>query len=296
MPTRPRKPKALKPSAGGVPAGVPTAVHEITSPSRSIKRSVELILWGRAAGRCEFDGCNKPLWKSSVTQEPVNIAEKAHVYAFSPGGPRGHQGLSDKELNTVGNLMLVCGECHVKIDHDPTKYTAASLLGMKTRHERRIEIVTGIHPSRRSHVLLYGANIGEHSSPLVHHETASAMFPNRYPAEATPISLGTVDSSSHDRNDEYWGHEAAHLRTRFDQRVRERVARGDIDHLSVFALAPQPLLVLLGTLLGDIIPADVYQRHREPPTWAWPPAAATPPFDSSRTCHDRSVLPLSSWR
>jgi hypothetical protein len=57
------------------------------------------------------------------------------------------------------------------------------------------------------------------------------------------------------------------------------LAAGEIEHLSVFALAPQPLLVLLGTLLGDIIPSDVYQRHREPQTWEWPPNALTQTFE-----------------
>ncbi|MEZ6235522.1 MAG: SAVED domain-containing protein, partial [Phycisphaerales bacterium] len=37
----------------------------------------------------------------------------------------------------------------------------------------------------------------------------------------------------------------------------------------VFALAPQPLLMLLGHLLGDLQPADVFQLHREPASWAW---------------------------
>src|SRR5262249_1139098 len=64
----------------------------------------------------------------------------------------------------------------------------------------------------------------------------------------------------------------------FEQRVRERLAEGEIEHLSVFGLAPQPLLILLGTLLGDIVPADVYQRQREPQGWAWPKSAAVEPF------------------
>src|SRR5262249_51160237 len=40
-------------------------------------------------------------------------------------------------------------------------------------------------------------------------------------------------------------------------------------HLSIFALAPQPLLMLLGFLLSDIPAAEVYQLHREPPDWKW---------------------------
>jgi SMODS-associated and fused to various effectors sensor domain len=55
-----------------------------------------------------------------------------------------------------------------------------------------------------------------------------------------------------------------------------------IGHLSVFAIAPRPLLILLGTLLGDIVPSDVYQRHREPPTWDWPPERPTPVFELRR--------------
>nr|WP_303652952.1 SAVED domain-containing protein [Paludisphaera mucosa] len=150
---------------------------------------------------------------------------------------------------------------------------------MKAGHERRIEIVTGIDPGRRSNVLFYGANVGEQGAPFDFNEAAAAMFPDRYPAEASPIALGLTDSSLQDKSPEFWGSEARHLATRFDQRVRERVSQREIDHLSVFALAPQPLLVLLGTLLGDIAPVDVYQRHREPTTWSWPTSAAPLPFE-----------------
>jgi hypothetical protein len=42
-----------------------------------------------------------------------------------------------------------------------------------------------------------------------------------------------------------------------------------VQHYSVFALAPQPLLIRLGTLLSDIYSTDVMQLHREPKTWRW---------------------------
>jgi hypothetical protein len=48
-----------------------------------------------------------------------------------------------------------------------------------------------------------------------------------------------------------------------------RVEAREIRHLSVFALAPQPLLIELGRLLGDIVAADVRQLQREPQGWAW---------------------------
>src|SRR5207248_9250242 len=34
--------------------------------------------------------------------------------------------------------------------------------------------------------------------------------------------------------------------------------------------------------LGDIVPSDVYQRHREPPTWEWPAASLAPELEVRR--------------
>ncbi|MCE9567295.1 MAG: SAVED domain-containing protein [Planctomycetes bacterium] len=256
-------------------AGSPGEPSEVT---RYISPIVTAMLWGKAGGRCEFAGCNQPLWRSPVTQEVVNIAERAHIYSFSSGGPRGNAGIVADELNGIDNLLLVCPICHLKIDRAPAggRYTIPVLHAMKARHELRIEVVTGIDPDLRSAVVLYGANIGDHNSPRLTMDAATAMFPSRYPASATPISLGTLDNPTKDRSDEFWLTEAAHLRNHFERRVRDRLALREIEHLSVFALAPQPLLVLLGTLLGDITPADVYQRQREPQTWSWPTTASTP--------------------
>jgi len=230
------------------------------------------MLWGKAAGRCEFNGCNKPLWKSSVTQEQVNIAQKAHIYAFSSDGPRGNQEIPKERLNDLDNLILVCHECHEKIDqtNDGGRYTVPLLQAWKAEHERRIELVTGIQPRKKSHILLFGANIGEQGSPLKYADTAPALFPERYPADDKPIELGMVNSASQDRDEDFWTVEATNLKRMYRQRVGERLATGKLQHLSVFALAPRPLLILLGSLLTDIPEAVVYQRHREPQTWQWP--------------------------
>jgi hypothetical protein len=248
--------------------------------SRRVAGGVQSMLWGRAAGRCEFAGCNKPLWKSAVTQEPVNIAQKAHIYAFSVKGPRGQVRFPRALLNGVDNLMLVCHECHQKIDRrrDGGRYNGPLLQQMKAAHEERIHRVTGISPSRSSHILLYGANIGDHGSPLVYDEAASALFPRRYPASDIPISLSVVNSPSTDRDAGYWSSESKNLDRAFGHAVGERVRNGDVRHLSVFALAPQPLLVLLGVLLGDITAVDVYQRRREPATWEWATKRPRTPF------------------
>ena len=253
--------------------------------TRYVPGRIQCMLWGKAGGRCEFAGCNKPLWKSSVTQESVNVAQKAHIYSFSSRGPRGNGKLAASEINNIGNLMLVCHECHQKLDasQDGGRYTAELLQQWKQAHEQRIELVTGIETHKKSHILLYGANIGKHNAPLNYDEAAPALFPLRYPASDAPIELSTLNSSFVDRDPKFWELEAENLTRKFRRCVEERLATGMLEHLSVFSLAPQPLLILLGTMLGDIVPCDVYQRHREPCTWAWPsPAAEVPAFQVKR--------------
>lgn len=256
--------------------------HDVT---RHVPVPVQCMLWGKAAGRCEFAGCNKPLWKSSVTQESVNIAQKAHIYSFSSRGPRGNENLAASAINDIGNLMLVCHECHQKLDarQDGGRYTAELLQQWKQTHEQRIELVSGIETHKKSHILLYGANIGEHNASLNYDEAAPALFPIRYPASDAAIELSTLNSSFVDRDVNFWRLEAENLTRKFRRCVGERLATGALDHLSVFSLAPQPLLILLGTMLGDIVPCDVYQRHREPCTWTWPsPTREVPVFQVRR--------------
>ena len=236
--------------------------------TRSIKREVERELWGRAAARCQFSDCNKILYKHGLTQESVNLAEKAHVYAFSEGGPRGRGDFENDQagINEVANLMLVCHDCHLAIDRDPERYPADLLRQWKADHEKRIRIATGIPPGKRSHVLLYGARIGDESSPVQVRDAYDALFPDRYPADDRPVDL-SMCMSLDDSEEAFWQAEPAHLRKQFEQRVRPILEQGDPNHVSVFALAPQPLLVLLGSLLTDKVPADVYQLSREPRTW-----------------------------
>jgi hypothetical protein len=100
-------------------------------------------------------------------------------------------------------------------------------------------------------------------------KAAEAMLPDRYPAESRPIELGMVNSAMKDRDEDYWRVESRQLCSLVQEQVKPRLAHGDVHHLSILALAPQSLLVLLGYLLSDIPAAEVYQLHREPPNWKW---------------------------
>jgi len=243
-----------------------------TEVTRHIDPTVTAMLWGRAAGRCQFHGCNKPLWKSEVTGEKINVAQRAHIYSFSDGGPRGNKGIAKKDLNNFGNLMLVCHGCHQKVDksQDGGRYKVALLQEWKQLHESRVELVTGIVRSKKTHVVLYGSNIGDANVHLNFDDAASALFPKRYPARDQPIKLDLVGNVSRDDTERFYLMEAPNLVGTFNERLRPGIRNKHIQHASIFALAPQPLLILLGTLLNDITATEVFQRHREPePTWEW---------------------------
>jgi len=245
------------------------AVKEVT---RYIKKEIERELWARSAGRCQFNGCNRLLYKSPVTQERVNISEKAHIYSFSEDGPRGWGPFKNnlKYLNDVGNLMLMCHDCHTNIDQDKdgTKYSALLLKQWKKEHEYRVVTVTGIAANQKSHVVFYGSNIGEQRSPLRPEEAIDAMFPKIYPAYENPILL-SMSSSLEDNTTIFWESESNHLKRVFNQKIQPLIESDQIKHFSLFCLAPIPLLIQLGALFTDKISVDTYQPIREPKGWHW---------------------------
>ena len=239
--------------------------------SRQIKPDVEKRLWALAAGRCEFNGCNRPVFKSPVTEEYVNISEKAHIYAFSEKGPRGHGPLKISQLNDISNLMLVCHDCHKTIDQDKQgiRYSAKLLKTWKQGHEKRIAIVTGVSPTKKSHVILYAANIADQSSNLQPAAANNALFPDWYPAEEHPILI-TMKWEGRDSDPSYWKRELDNLSKGFARKAGPLLEGPECPHFSLFALAPMPLMIQLGVLITDKIPAQTYQLHREPAqSWKW---------------------------
>lgn len=236
----------------------------------NIPERVKIRLWGQAAGRCQYEGCNKPLWRDSLTQAEFNIAYIAHIIADRPDGPRGDSELSEKLKADLSNLMLMCDEHHRYIDREDVEgHPVERLREMKRRHEDRINRLTSLMENKQSHVILYGANIGQHRAPLSFKKACQAMLPHWYPAEKPALELSWKNSPFQDHEGTYWAIERENLRRQFHDVVRPKMATGEVEHFSIFALGPQPLLMELGRLLSDIPAAEVYQLHREPPDWIW---------------------------
>lgn len=234
-----------------------------------IPEKQKLFLWARSAGRCQI--CNQPVYEDPLTFEEVNVGDHAHIIGSSSDGPRGDAILSEQLAIDPANLMLLCKTHHKKIDTAEfiQEYPPERLRELKRRHEERIEFVTSVGDENKSHVLLYGANIAQQNNPVDFSLVTRAMLPEMHPAEKTPIRIHLAGSSMTDDKAAFWVTERENLQHRFNSLVNERIIRSEITHLSVFALAPIPLLIELGTLLTDKARVEVYQLRREPQSWKW---------------------------
>ena len=86
--TRPAKTKKAPETPSTATTAAAKAPDEPTEvATRHISPAVTAILWGRAGGRCEFAGCNQPLWRSPVTQEAREVKTSQEVALFRMNGP-----------------------------------------------------------------------------------------------------------------------------------------------------------------------------------------------------------------
>lgn len=236
-----------------------------------VPQPIRYLLWGKAAGRCQYRGCNKQLYLDLHTKSQFNQAYIAHIVADSINGPRGDATLSPLLAKVISNLMLLCDTHHRLIDKvDILGHPVSLLEEMKKQHENRVELVTNIQDDMYSQVVLYGSNIGDHSYPVSLEKTEAALIPYKYPANPNAIELGWKNSSFYDHEDQFWEMEWQNLKRQVNANLLPLLASGKCRHLSVFALAPQPLLIYFGTLISDICATDVFQLQREPEqTWQW---------------------------
>lgn len=242
--------------------------------SRAVPSGVERELWARSAGRCQFRNCNRICYRSPITQAPLNISEGAHIYSFSPNGPRGRGDLGDnhEEVNGIENIMLLCRTCHKEIDHkNGVDFPAEQLLAWKRDHEARVVMLTGFKPECASHVILYGASIGAQKARVDANVARMAMFPDWFPADYDPKDL-SISVEDKDSDPDFWRVQSGNLEKAFARKIVPLLEDSGIRHFSVFGIAPMPLLAKLGSLLTQLPNVRVYQLHREPgQSWKWQP-------------------------
>jgi hypothetical protein len=242
--------------------------HSPIRTSRNITPAVKILLGVTSGGRCEFAGCNEYLFEHPLTLRDGNFSEHAHIVAFSEEGPRGRAGKRPRDINSASNLMLLCAPCHKLIDDHPDEYARAVLESYKQKHEERIKHVTGLGPDMRTSIVQLKATVGGSAVDIPAPHIYEAVAP-RYP---TDKQGHIIDLTSYGREDraEYYRLATAEIGRRIARLYDAGMDVESTRHISLFALAPIPLLVFLGHCLSNKVQVDFFQRHRtvgEP--WKW---------------------------
>lgn len=241
-----------------------TGNSNVKDVTRSIKDKTQLYVY--AGGRCEFDGCNKYLLRHPLTHKEINLGQMAHIVAFSEAGPRGNIKDRPADINNSDNLMLMCHQCHKLIDDNPDEYSRETLINYKKAHEERIFWLTSAAPNRQTSVVILKSKIGGQTVKLSQAEIHEAVSP-RYPASRNGTTIDLTKIS--DEGKEFYVVAAREIKRQIERILTDVLEDDKTNYISLFALAPMPLLALTGNLLGNKIPTDFYQRHRDTENWTW---------------------------
>lgn len=227
------------------------------------------MLCAVAAGRCEFEGCNRPLFQDAITLKTFNNTNVAHIIASSPDGPRGDTELSSELSDSLDNLMLLCSDHHHLIDTRVEDYSVEKLRSMKNSHEESVrQLCDSISLSETELVLFMSPIKSKNLVSIPPQQAATAIYPKR--RIASQYGLPTVVKSSFDySSSEYWRDIRNQINIWFQTTLKAIHQMNPTMHFSVFPLAPIPAIVYLGYLFSDKIPCDVYQHFRQPDSWAW---------------------------
>jgi hypothetical protein len=234
--------------------------------TRKIPDLTRLMLFVRAGGRCEFDGHNKYLLEHPLTLSEINLAEAAHIVAFSETGSRGETNPRPTDIHDIENLMLLCLDCHKLIDDRPERYSVATLKEYKRKHEERIHYVTGLSKDLKTTIMQLKAKINDQTVDIPVSHVIEAVAP-RYPTDTRGFVIDLTGIQGNDGS--YYKTAAQTIKSRLDLLYSPTMDVQQTNHISLFALGPIPILAYLGSRLSNKVPVDFYQRHRDTKNWIW---------------------------
>lgn len=124
-----------------------------------------------------------------------------------------------------------------------------------------------IKPRKKTLVVMYGAKIADDNPLLSYPKTIEALDKDIIPADGSPFKI-QMDEAVLNECEDKWRAQEKFLSDKIRQELFPFMRQtSDIAHLSLFAIAPMPLLVKLGTLLNEKYTVDVFQKHRNPDNW-----------------------------
>lgn len=232
----------------------------------TISATTRYQLWGRAAGHCEI--CHRSLEEDGAFKMSGNFSNIAHIRAQSADGPRYDENQTAGERDGIDNLLLLCPICHKNIDVDSRDdFPVERLLSIKAEREKAIRDYASLASIPKLNIITCAYPIRGEAVSIKDSEWKAAV----YDLGMTHASSRAFDVSAPYTEGKHAAdglqQAAADMEARVE-RFKEIIEEPDC-LIGIFALAPQPLLIKLGTLLSDKQAAIPFQWHRNGPDWSF---------------------------
>ncbi|WP_165767056.1 SAVED domain-containing protein [Plantibacter elymi (nom. nud.)] len=189
----------------------------------------------------------------------------AHIVGATDasGSPRGRSTLSGSARAAAPNLMLLCYACHKKADQDPEHYSPDYLIELKDQFENRVRAVTDFSTLEPTIVIRLTSPIRGNSAVIDDAQVSEALRYAHltYAGEDVRAATQRVTLNTAETVDGVWSTAASHIEKKVE-RALSTLEESSARSISVFALAPIPLLVKLGHCIGTKHATHVFERHR----------------------------------
>jgi hypothetical protein len=220
--------------------------------------------------------CRTEVLVDATDYDPiVVVGDIAHIAGASDKGPRARKALTAEQRDDYKNLILLCKNCHAKIDGQSVFYSEALLLDTKHQHEAWVRQSL---PERGKSTTGWTVVVLEGDHPTDIGSATAALAPDFPAGESTKIAVPSNTADWRAVGDEISAKAQAVLSSTdsFERR------------LAVFPLAPVSACIALGYHLTSRPHVRLFQNHRDTKSWAWPRRDA-PPKDLEIVAPDIAV-------
>lgn len=240
---------------------------------RPLSTADELRVWREAGARCMYRGCARDVGSTSLTVRSAPSAYLAHIVASDENGPRGDAtslALSDDP----DNIMLMCDEHHRLIDRiDVEGHLAPRLNAMRLEHVNAVRNALDALAFPRSKAMAVLGDVANLATSAYERDMRRAVLQRRLACDSR-VDYVLRRTQRDDRSQPgFWQtllHQHEHEILELRRLLQSNQPFGDsCEVLSLFALLPTPLLVLVGRIVGEARRVELYQYDAARSSWTW---------------------------
>lgn len=266
---------------------------------KSISEHTKIRVWARAAGRCVLCAAYLLDSRYHYYHSAALVGQVAHNAGATDaaGSPRGRTSSLDRDERAAEpNLLLLCQPCHNQIDKQENQdlYTFEWVLARKLEHELRVLRATNFGALNKALVVTTRGPIRGTDVSVSNREVSEALVEANLFVHVEDGWRGDVEIRFDGDLSATYAWDLA--KAQIDKGLRRlsddaQRSANPPDHIAVFALAPIPVLVYLGSRLDDKLTIQVFDHHRGRTTgaWCWGQQAGEPVLFGVHTDNVRDI-------